>query len=91
MLYDRLRPLTDNPICPKCSDEMEFTSKERHEDGTFRVLKYECPTCHTRERITTRNNARVDAMWVIGSYGVLLGFVVGLAVEAFVILRSVIK
>jgi hypothetical protein len=83
-----MKPLDEPPRCPNCASEMSLTSKERHEDGTYMNLKYECDFCHVLMKITTRNNRRIDMALVFGVYVGMISFAFGVLVQTILLLRK---
>lgn len=83
MLFDHLHPLKDAPRCPNedCQAEMILRRSPRREDMTQTRLKYECPYCHRRMEITTRNNERIGYAGLLVIYLGMFAFVGGLVID----------
>jgi len=83
MLYDELTPFEEAPTCPNedCKAGMKLLRNSRFENLKQERLRYECPHCHYRMTITTRNNLRIDMAIAIGFLSVLIAFALGVLYE----------
>lgn len=87
-IYDKIKPLQENPLCPNCAQETDFISRNRNHDGTYQALLYECPSCHFRIGFTTRNNRRMDWAIIGALYGGFTGLAVGVIVAGVTLART---
>lgn len=83
MLYDELTPFEEAPRCPNedCQAGMKLLRNSRFENLKQEILRYECPYCHYRMTITTRNNRRIDFAILGGTLAVFFAFALGVIVE----------
>jgi hypothetical protein len=90
MLYDEVFPLPDDPACPNenCHAGMNLLRNSRKENMSQAMLRYECPHCHYRMTITTRNNRRINSAIAIGELCVIASIALGIAIEYFTLLAN---
>ena len=60
---------------------MKLLRNNRFEDFSQERIRYECPHCHYRMTITTRNNLRMDLAILGGTLAVTLSVAVGMILE----------